>query len=57
MAASNQVLHVCLCFGLALLLHVGRGSSGVHGHMNLYLNQHEVMRFLGKSEELHGDAI
>lgn len=39
-----QPKSVCLCLALVLAL----SSIGCSGHMNLYLNQHEVMRFLGE---------
>lgn len=38
-----QIKSLCFCFGLILML-----SAATQAHMNLYLNQQEVMRLLGK---------
>lgn len=37
--------NLCFCFGLLMIV----STVAVNGHLNLFLNQHEVMRLLGKS--------
>lgn len=40
----SKIKSSCFCFGLLLLV----STVAVNGHLNLFLNQHEVMRLLGK---------
>lgn len=40
---------VCLC--LAVVLTLGTSIGGAEAHMNLFLNQQEVMRLLGKCKK------
>lgn len=40
----SKITTICICFGLFAMF----SAVAVNGHMNLFLNQHEVMRLLGK---------
>lgn len=40
----TKLKDICVCFGAIFVL----STVAVNGHLNLFLNQHEVMRLLGK---------